>query len=110
MINIDRLHSLVRTNNIIEYDNEEKLCVNSTNFIRKMTNFYNNWQKIVFKYSLEQYVLFGKSAKITCPYGPMFIQSDYYAPYSEKKSQLDYFYFFQQHKVIVCVILMFYLH
>ena len=37
---IERIHQLLKILNTNEYDNEEKVYVNSTNFIRKLKYFY----------------------------------------------------------------------
>ena len=50
---VKRLNTLVRIMNKNEDDNEEKLYSILTNLIRKITFFYNNRWKIIFKYSLE---------------------------------------------------------
>ena len=68
--------------------NKEKCCGVSTDFIRKLTDLFYIiiGEKISTNIPLSKMYRLGKSTKLTCIYGPMYLELDEYPPYSDKIS------------------------
>ena len=82
---IKKLYNLVKTLNI-NYDNKEKCCVVSTDFIRKLTgfSFITIGKNISTNILLRKMYCLRKSATLTYLYGHMYLELDEYPPYSDK--------------------------
>ena len=71
-------------------DKTENCCGVSTDFIRKLTDFFFIiiGEKISAKIPLSKMYCLRKIAKMTFIYGPMYLQSDDYPPYSDQISDI----------------------
>ena len=76
-----KLYNLVKTLNI-NYDNEEKCCGVSNDFIRRLTGFIYIiiGEKASTNIPLSKIYCLRKSATLTCLYGTMYLELDDYPP------------------------------
>ena len=84
---LEKLYNLVKVLNIND-DNEEKRCGVSTDFIRKLTDFFfiTIGEKSSTNILLNKIHLLRKSVTLTHLYGPMYLELEDYPPYYDKKS------------------------
>ena len=88
MSDLEKLYNLVKTLNMND-DKTEKCCGVSTYFIRKLTDYF----LIIIGEKASTYIPLRKNyrlrkvAKMTCLYGPMYLQLDDYPPYSNERSE-----------------------
>ena len=84
---IKKLYNLVKTLNMND-DNEGKCCGASTDFIRKLTDFFFIIisEKASTNIPLRKMHHLIKSSTMKCLYGPIYLELDDYPPYSDKIS------------------------
>ena len=82
---LKKLYHLVKTLNMND-DDEQKCHGVSTDFIRKLTDlfFITIGEKASTNIPLRKMYRLRKSATLTHPYGPMYLELDDYPPYSDK--------------------------
>ena len=85
---LEKSYLLVRTLDINDDEKEEKVCVISTNFIRKLTDlfFIIIGEKDSMTIPLNKMSYLRKMSKLTCLCGPMYLPLDDYPPYYDKQS------------------------
>ena len=90
MSSLEKLYSLVKALNMND-DNKEKCCVVSTDFIRKLTDFFFTiiGENSSTSIPLSKMYRLRKSATLTCLYGPIYLELDDYPPYSDKISVIS---------------------
>ena len=84
---LEKLYNLVKTLNVND-DNEEKCYGISTDFIRKLTDFFliTIGEKASTNIPLRKINRLRKSATLTRLYGPMYLELDDYPLYYYRKS------------------------
>ena len=88
MCALEKLYNLVKKLNMND-DKTEKCCGVSSDFIGKLTDFFFILigEKASKNVSLRKMYRLRKIAKLTCLYGPMYLQLDDYPPYSNERSE-----------------------